>query len=566
MVHVFCMIFRRDLRVYDNAAFGCCLARATEQAKKLGHLVVLLPVFFYRVDQTDPERNAYFSKHAFDMLNASVDDLDAQLCAMRAPSASMMVRRLRRIEISVPLSSHSSVDTHAEAEATALNRACREEEEQTRSNNKASPSSSPPRLHVFFNRDVTPYARRRDSALERALLMEEGKKRKGRTTSTTTEVQGRFEDYTLFAMDDPLTKSGSGSFYTVFKFLYNKRRELHERVPRDTSSSSSSAATKMPTDATPPSPRQAALHILHAIASGAFDDYESTRNDLARDVSDTSTTRLSKFLKFGNVSIREAYWAAYEAARKRPRRFRDGTDHPLIRELYFREFYYIVAWFRPDVLRGMTETNDKNAAFHADLDANIQWTDVSSGKGAHLLEAWKQGRTGVPIVDAGMRQLLHSGFMHNRCRMITAMFLTKDLLVDWREGERHFARHLVDYDPVQNNAGWQWSASVGNDAAPYFRIFNPYVQQARFDPDAVFTSHWVPELGALLRRANANGRLLAKWEDPRVRAFLRDRAGNAHTTSDDSPPEYLDPIIVSHKQATDIAKRAYFSAASRREI
>ena len=563
MVHVFVTIFRRDLRVYDNTALEHCFASATEEAKKSGHPVTVLPVFFYREDQTNPERNPYFGEPAFGMLNESVNDLDAQLSAKRSPSALVFIRRLKRI--AVPLHPPhrgvaDSIDALANAEAEALSRVCREEE---------STSSRPPCLHVFFNRDVTPYSRQRDSALVSALFSaaarnvapKHKKKSDQSATAILAEVQGWFEDYTLFPMDDPLTKSRSGSFYTVFKFLYDKRRELHQRVPRLPSSSSFHPPTTEDVEGFDTSPRQKALHILNAVATGQFDDYEDTRNDLARDVKGTSTTRLSRFLKFGCISIREVYWAAYRAASNQNRRFDHGTDHPLIRELYFREFYYIVAWFRPDVLKGMTDAGAKNIAFHAELDANIPWTDVSSEKGAYLLEAWKHGRTGVPIVDAGMRQLLNTGFMHNRCRMITAMFLTKDLLIDWREGELHFARHLVDYDPVQNNAGWQWSASVGNDAAPYFRIFNPFLQQARFDPDGIFTTYWVPELATLVRTAKTSGGILSKWDDPRVRALLRENASRVKTIPIVAH-EYPDPIV-SHKESADVAKHAFSRAAVR---
>ena len=110
------------------------------------------------------------------------------------------------------------------------------------------------------------------------------------------------------------------------------------------------------------------------------------------------------------------------------------------------------------------------------------------------LEAWKNGRTGYPLVDAGMRQLRATGWMHNRLRMVTAMFLTKHLLIDWREGEAYFMEQLVDGDFAANNGGWQWSASTGTDATPYFRLFNPTTQGSRFDPQGLFTKQWIPEL------------------------------------------------------------------------
>ncbi len=122
----------------------------------------------------------------------------------------------------------------------------------------------------------------------------------------------------------------------------------------------------------------------------------------------------------------------------------------------------------------------------------MQWRDDDEG-----FQAWSEGRTGYPIVDAAMRQLVTTGWMHNRLRMVTAMFLSKHLLVDWRRGEAFFMRHLVDGEFCANNGGWQWAASTGTDAAPYFRIFNPTTQSTRFDADGEFIAHWLPELAKL---------------------------------------------------------------------
>jgi deoxyribodipyrimidine photo-lyase len=125
---------------------------------------------------------------------------------------------------------------------------------------------------------------------------------------------------------------------------------------------------------------------------------------------------------------------------------------------------------------------------------NPDWRGIPWDEpGAHF-DAWREGRTGFPIVDAGMRELLATGFMHNRVRMITAMFLTKDLHHDWKLGESHFMQHLVDGEIASNNGGWQWSAGTGADAAPYFRIQNPWSQTARYDPDGIYIKRWVPEL------------------------------------------------------------------------
>ncbi|ERI52767.1 hypothetical protein N878_17765, partial [Pseudomonas sp. EGD-AK9] len=176
-----------------------------------------------------------------------------------------------------------------------------------------------------------------------------------------------------------------------------------------------------------------------------------------------------------------------------------------INELLWREFYKHILVGYPRV--------SMHRAFRQETEA-LPWRDAPDE-----LAAWQQGRTGLPIVDAAMRQLRATGWMHNRLRMIVAMFLTKNLLIDWREGERFFMRQLIDGDLAANNGGWQWSASTGTDAAPYFRIFNPISQSQKFDPDGHFIRHWVPELAGLNKRdihdPAALGGLLAPAGYPR---------------------------------------------------
>jgi deoxyribodipyrimidine photo-lyase len=199
-----------------------------------------------------------------------------------------------------------------------------------------------------------------------------------------------------------------------------------------------------------------------------------------RDVaSEDATSRLSPYLAVGAISIRRCLGAALAANGGRLRGGSKGID-AWIKELAWREFYRHVLVGFPRV--------SKHRAFRLETEA-LAWRDDDEG-----FEAWCAGRTGVPIVDAGIRQLLATGWMHNRLRMVTAMFLTKNLLIDWRRGERFFNRHLIDADLASNNGGWQWSASTGTDAAPYFRIFNPWTQAKRYDPDGRFIRRWVEEL------------------------------------------------------------------------
>ncbi len=182
------------------------------------------------------------------------------------------------------------------------------------------------------------------------------------------------------------------------------------------------------------------------------------------------TTRLGVHLRFGTVSVRQL---AAQAMSLNP---------VLLNELVWREFYMAILWHYPHVVNG---------AFKKEYD-NIIWRNNE-----HEFAAWCAGQTGFPIIDAGMRQLNETGYMHNRVRMIVASFLTKDLLIDWRWGEAYFAEKLLDYDLSANNGGWQWAAGSGCDAAPYFRVFNPLLQTQKFDPELKYIRQWVPEYDQL---------------------------------------------------------------------
>lgn len=218
-----------------------------------------------------------------------------------------------------------------------------------------------------------------------------------------------------------------------------------------------------------------ALALLKNIAR--LKDYQKERDIPAL----SSTTKLSAHNKFGTVSIREVYKKIVDTF---------GKQHSLIIELYWRDFFTQVAYFYPHVF---------NHPFHKKYE-KLKWKNREKD-----FRAWRDGMTGFPIVDAGMRELNISGYMHNRVRMITASFLTKDLQIDWRWGEKYFAQKLVDYDPAVNNGNWQWAASTGCDAQPYFRIFNPWLQQKKFDPECLYIKRWVPEL------ARVPNKLIHEW-------------------------------------------------------
>jgi deoxyribodipyrimidine photo-lyase len=217
---------------------------------------------------------------------------------------------------------------------------------------------------------------------------------------------------------------------------------------------------------------------LKAFVDG--DDPPIYRYAEARDRLDADgTSRLSPYLHLGMVSARQAMVAAFDAIVAAPEaKARKGAE-TWLDEFIWREFYVHILYHFPHVLQ---------QSFRANLRA-IPWENAKEA-----FAAWCEGRTGYPVVDAAMRQLVKIGWMHNRARMIVASFLVKDLLIDWRWGERHFMQQLMDGDSASNNGGWQWTAGTGTDAAPYFRIFNPTLQGKKHDPQGAYVRNWVPEL------------------------------------------------------------------------
>ena len=219
----------------------------------------------------------------------------------------------------------------------------------------------------------------------------------------------------------------------------------------------------------------AARDLLSEFCADAIYRYGERRDYPA----DDATSHLSPHLKYGTIGIREVYEET-EAAKMAADSERERESVAEFQDqLAWREFYTQVLWDRPDVV---TQN-------YTEYDRPIEWNDDPDA-----LQAWKDGETGYPIVDAGMRQLRAEAYMHNRVRMIVASFLTKDLLLDWREGYDWFREKLVDHDTANDNGGWQWAASTGTDAQPYFRIFNPMTQGEDYDPDAEYITTYVPEL------------------------------------------------------------------------
>ena len=301
-------------------------------------------------------------------------------------------------------------------------------------------------------------------------------------------------DQLFFRPGTVLTRSGD--YFQVFsQFKKNCLEHLHRSLPALAPRVKPQSPLKIASDPIPeqiegfdtpprtlsdhwPAGEAEAQSRLTRFLDEAVEDYHSLRDLPAK----PGTSQLSAYLAAGVISPRQCLHGALACNRGELDSGSTGVQ-TWINELLWREFYKHILTGYPQVSR--------HRAFRTHTEA-LPWRDAPED-----LAAWEQGRTGFPIIDAAMRQLLDTGWMHNRLRMIVAMFLSKNLLIDWRKGERHFMRHLIDGDLAANNGGWQWSASTGTDAVPYFRIFNPVSQSQRFDPQGRFIRHWVPELQGL---------------------------------------------------------------------
>jgi deoxyribodipyrimidine photo-lyase len=351
---------------------------------------------------------------------------------------------------------------------------------------------------VFANKRYEPYAQRRDERVTAALLK----------ICVGFEL---FKDAVVWEEQEILTQQGKP--YTVFT-PYSKAWKSKPITPPKPKiggpkfkfqGPESDALPTMPDEAGHPlkqtiplAGERVALELLRKFMAGPVYEYGTNRNFPARD----GTSTLSPHLRAGTIGVRTIL-AALKKAREKATSAQAAHCDVFLNELIWREFYLQVLHNFPQVTKG---------AFRPEYD-KLKWSDNQE----HFA-AWCDGRTGFPIVDAAMRCLNATGTMHNRLRMIVAMFLTKDLLINWQWGERYFMKQLVDGDMAANNGGWQWSAGTGTDAAPYFRIFNPVSQAEKFDAEGEFVRRWIPELkdlpDNLLHQPWENPLLLAKSKYP----------------------------------------------------
>jgi deoxyribodipyrimidine photo-lyase len=328
---------------------------------------------------------------------------------------------------------------------------------------------------VFFNRDYSPYAKARDQSVT--------------DLCNTMHIECiTSADYYLY--EPGSIKTGTGGYYKKFTPFYDTVLPISVPKPQKVSakhlaclkhcSHGDKISVKRAIELFGTGAGQGRLvqggrtNALALLKKGLT---AQSHYDATRDFMKNSTTGLSASIKFGCISIREMYHAFLA---------KYGRNFGLIRELIWREFFAHVLHNFPEVLSGSYQPKFRKISWRNGLGAQSD------------LKAWKDGRTGFPVVDASMRQLNNTGYMHNRGRMIVANFLIKTLLIDWRLGEQYFAQKLTDYDPASNNGNWQGISGTGVDMKPYFRDMNPWIQSAKFDQDAIFIKKWVPELSEVL--------------------------------------------------------------------
>jgi deoxyribodipyrimidine photo-lyase len=307
---------------------------------------------------------------------------------------------------------------------------------------------------ILINRDYTPFAIKREQDLERLCK------------KINIEFHS-FHDYLLYS--DLIINTGSKEPYKKFTSFYNKVNVLKVRRP----STETGKIIKL---------KDPNLINNAQLGSKKVDEYIFTKSNLdfiknyekQKDFVDIQTTKLSVYLKFGVISIRELY-------------YKTKSSTEFTRSLTWRDFYYNYYYANPDIL--------------INGDYYIKWKSIN----INTLNKWKHGETGFPIIDAGMRELNQTGFMHNRIRMLVASFLSKDLQINWKEGEKYFSQKLNDIDRIINAGNWQNVVSVAKHSQPYFRVLNPWLQSKKYDKNCIYIKKWIPEL------KNVDNKIIHKW-------------------------------------------------------
>ena len=401
-------IFRRDLRTYDNTALNHAIQTKED----------VLPIFIFTPEQV--QENDYKSDNSVKFMINSLKSIHNLQC-FYGTNIDVIVSLTKKLNIT----------------------------------------------HIFFNTDTTHYAIKRDKQIEGFC-------------NNSNIICKTYSDYNLVDILFDV-KTGSDTYYSVFTPFLTKSKQLEVRLPESSSKPiwyDKHIKTKYQItleEAERKFTKNASSNVL--VHGGRNEAMKLLKQSLAtqkkykitRNQAYTRTTLLSAHIKFGTISIREAYY-----------HFKKNNMIAIIDQLYWNEFYdYLMVTLPKKKTIGGSNFKGKS----------IQWDNDKEN-----FDKWKAGQTGFPFIDAGMRQLNREGYMHGRARMAVANFLSMILLIDWRKGEKYFATKLIDYDIAQNNGNWQWSVGLGVDKTGYLRIFNPYTQSKRHDPDCLYIKKYVPEL------------------------------------------------------------------------
>lgn len=424
-------IFRRDLRIFDNTGLNI-----------LNNICKNIYTVFIFTPEQISQKNKFKSDNAVQFMIESLEDLSIQI---RQNKGRLYCFHGDNMDVISYLIESLNIDC------------------------------------VAFNSDCTPYAIKRDCQIDKlckdlGVYVEHG------------------DDYYLHKLGSIKTLDDkSYQMFTPFYRNASKRKVKIPFTPKDfnfiriSKKLEYSVDLKMAMENFTVKNDEILVHggRINAIAkiknsSKIFKSYVETRDNLSK-----YTTETSAYIKFGCISIREAYKMM-------------KNSELLIRQLYWRDFYANIMYEFPHVIK---------SAMKPSYD-NIEWLSNTS-----QFKKWCNGQTGFPVVDAGMRQLVTTGYMHNRARLIVASFLVKTLMISWKRGEKFFASKLIDYDPASNNGNWQWVAGSGTDAQPYFRIFNPWTQQKNHDPNCEYIKKWIPELADLPSKTIHNWN--TTWEENR---------------------------------------------------
>lgn len=429
MKNICIFIFHKDFRINDNTGLLECLNYCSKNN------LLFLPLFNITPIQILQKNNEYFSHRAVQFLDESLMDLKDQLKSIYKSTLYLLYGDIE--DVLKNISTKCKIDS------------------------------------IFYNKDLTPFAIKRDEDLEKFC--------------SKNDIEAfSFEDYTLCRVNTIMT--GSNTYFRKFTPFYNKAKETTIKKPvnepkitissvketfKNTKNDLSEYYTKT-NNLIFSGGRNEALKRLKLISDKTYTKYQDERDYPALD----STTKLSAYIKYGCVSVREVYHTILETYNK---------NNGIIRELMFRDFYYNVVYNNPQMLEKQINKKSYNKDFDKKFD-KFPWSNDKT-----LLNKWKTGTTGYPIVDAGMRELVNSGYCHNRSRLITSSFLLKHLNIDWRIGENFYMQQLIDGDPINNNCGWTSSFSAPS-ALAWFRIMSPNLQTKNYDKDCVYIKKWVPEL------------------------------------------------------------------------